>query len=48
MITKEVNGVRKEHRFIRADRFPSIDLAADHAIRKGRQIIDEMGEHIFN
>ncbi|NGR08519.1 hypothetical protein G5B41_13220 [bacterium SGD-2] len=48
VITKEVNGVRKEHRFIRADRFPSIDLAADHAIRKGRQIIDEMGEHIFN
>ncbi len=47
MITKEVDGVVKEHRLVRADRFPSADLAVEHSIRKGRQVIDEQGEAIF-
>jgi hypothetical protein len=47
VISKEIDGMRKEHRFIRADRFTSIDEAADIAIAKGRQIIDEQGENIF-
>lgn len=38
----------REHRFIRADRFPSQDMAADHAIVKGRQIIDQQGERLFD
>ena len=47
VISKEVDGARKEHRFVRADRFTSIDEAADFAISKGRQIIDEQGEMMF-
>ncbi|MCT8997205.1 HlyU family transcriptional regulator [Chelativorans intermedius] len=48
VISKEIDGALKEHTFIRADRFPSADLAADQALRKGRQIIDEQGEAIFD
>ena len=47
VISKEVEGVTREHRFVRADRFASADEAADMAIRKGRQIVDEQGERLF-
>lgn len=47
IISKDLDGEVKEHRFVRADRFPSAELAAEHAIRKGRQIIDEQGEALF-
>lgn len=47
VVSKEVDGVTREHRFIRADRFPSQEMAADHAIVKGRQIIDQQGERMF-
>jgi hypothetical protein len=47
MISKEIDGVRKEHPYVRADRFTSIDEAAEIALVKGRQIIDEQGENIF-
>jgi hypothetical protein len=46
-ITKEIGGVLKEHRFVRADRFASAEDAAEMAIMKGRQIIDQQGERIF-
>ncbi|MCR4267883.1 HlyU family transcriptional regulator [Nitratireductor sp. ZSWI3] len=48
LIWKEIDGVRREHRLVRADRFPSADLAAEHAVRKGRQVIDEQGDRIFD
>ena len=47
VISKEIDGVRREHKYIRADRFTSIDEAADIALVKGRQIIDEQGERLF-
>ena len=47
MVTKEIGGVMKEHKFIRADRFASIDDAAEIALRKGQQIVDEQGERMF-
>jgi hypothetical protein len=47
VVAKEVDGQMKEHRFIRADRFPSRDDAAAHAIRKGIQLVDEQGEGMF-
>jgi hypothetical protein len=47
LITKEIGGAMKEHRFVRADRFASIDDAAEIALSKGRQIIDEQGDRIF-
>lgn len=48
MVTKTVNGEMKEHRFIRADRFSDEDAAADHAILKGQQIVDQLGERVFS
>lgn len=48
VISKEIDGERKEHRFIRADRFATVSDAVDVTIRKGRQIIDEQGERIFS
>lgn len=39
-------GVR-EHRFVRADTHASADDAAEFAVRKGRQIIDQLGDRIF-
>ncbi|MBE7185829.1 MAG: hypothetical protein INR68_15635 [Methylobacterium mesophilicum] len=47
VISKEVDGTVKEHRFIRADRFASLDEASDIALAKGRQIVDEQGERMF-
>lgn len=47
VISKDVDGVLKEHRFVRADRFASADEAADMAIRKGQQIVDEQGDRLF-
>lgn len=48
VITKDVGGTLREHRFIRADRFPSMDDAVEVAIRKGQQMIDEQGERLFD
>ena len=47
VIAKEVDGVVKEHKFIRADRFSSLDEAVDFSLAKGRQIIDEQGERVL-
>ena len=46
-ISKEIDGVRKAHRFVRADRLSSMEDAADVALAKGRQIIDQNGERIL-
>jgi hypothetical protein len=47
VISKDVGGTQKEYRFVRADRFASEDEAADFALTKGRQIVDEQGERMF-
>jgi hypothetical protein len=47
VISKEIDGAVKEHRFIRADRFASLDDAVDISLRKGRQMIDEQGDRVF-
>lgn len=46
-IEKEIGGEVKVHKFIRADRLMSAEIAKDAALSKGRQIIDEQGERIF-
>lgn len=48
IVSKEIDGTLMEHRFIRADRFPSIDQAAETSIMKGQQMIDQMGDQLFN
>jgi len=47
VVSKEVDGVMKEHRFIRADRFAGLDDAVDISIKKGIQLVDEQGERMF-
>ena len=47
IIEREVDGVRKEHRFIRADAYATYDDAVTFTVNKARQIIDLQGEKIF-
>jgi hypothetical protein len=47
-ITKVVGDATKEHRFVRADRYPSIEVATEFTLTKARQIIDEQGEGLFD
>ena len=47
VIAKEIDGAAKEHRFIRADRFASLDDVVEVTIRKGQQMIDEQGDRLF-
>lgn len=47
LIRKEIDGELKEHRFIRADRFATMDDAVNITLIKARQIIDEQGEGLF-
>ena len=47
-IEKEVDGVRKEHRFIRADSHPIYDDAVTFTVAKARQIIDQLGSRLFD
>ncbi|MCO6393082.1 hypothetical protein GTW25_18840 [Aliihoeflea aestuarii] len=47
IVTKEIGGVVKEHRLIRADRFPSLDDATETSLRKAKQMIDEQGDRLF-
>jgi len=46
-ISKEIDGVMKKSRFIRADNSTDKDQAVSHTLSKGRQIIDEQGERLF-
>jgi hypothetical protein len=48
VIEKTVDGVEKQHRFVRADRFGSLEEAVPFVFTKGRQIIDEQGETLFS
>ena len=46
-IEKDIGGVLKSYRFVRAARMSSLDDLIVLALAKGRQIIDEQGEAIF-
>jgi hypothetical protein len=47
-IEKEVGGVLKEHRFIRAEKHPSRDEAVSFSVTKGKQICDQSGDRMFD
>jgi hypothetical protein len=47
-IAREIDGVRRKHRFIRADAHASYDDAVNFTLNKARQIIDLQGERIFD
>ncbi len=47
VISKEVGGEVKEHRFVRAETHPSRGAAAEFSAAKARQLIDEQGDRLF-
>lgn len=47
VISKGVGAETQEHHFIRAETHASRDDAADFALVKGRQIVDELGDRVF-
>jgi len=47
-ITRDVDGVVKEHMLIRADTLESAEAASEAALRKAKQIIDEQGLRLFD
>ena len=46
-IERDIEGERKEHRFIRADAYAAYDDAVSFTVNKARQIIDLQGDKIF-
>ena len=47
VITKEVDGETVEHHFIRADVYVTKEDANNCAIMKGKRLIDERGDRLF-
>jgi hypothetical protein len=47
VIERDVDGARKQHRFIRADAFASCDDAVTFTLSKARQMIDLQGDRLF-
>ena len=47
VIEKEFGDEVKQHRFIRADMYPSEEAATDASVFKAKQIIDMMGDDLF-
>ena len=47
MVSLEEDGVVREHRFIRADRFSDVEQAREMAFEKGRLIADQLGRSVF-
>jgi hypothetical protein len=47
-IIRELEGEKREHHFIRADKITSRDEAIEFIFRKGKQIIDETGPKMFS
>jgi hypothetical protein len=46
-VEKDIDGELKTYPFVRADRFSSKTDAQSAALAKGRQIIDEQGDRVF-
>jgi hypothetical protein len=46
-IEKDTTEGLKEHRFVRADAYPSRDDAIAFTVSKAKQIIDQQGDKIF-
>ena len=46
-IERDVGGVLKIHRFVRADRSPSVEEVTSLALQKGQLMVDQLGESLF-
>lgn len=47
IIIRDIKGEQREHRFVRADRFPNLEDALQMIEIKARRIIDEQGDGLF-
>jgi hypothetical protein len=47
-IEKQIDGEIKTHQLIRADTLDSEEAAAETAVFKARQVIDEQGDRLFD
>lgn len=47
-IEKDVDGVAKSHTLIRADTFDDLGSANEASIGKAKQMIDQMGDRLFD
>ena len=47
VVEKLIDGELRTHRFVRADRFPGVQEAADFTLVKGQQLVDQQGDTIF-
>lgn len=47
-IEKTIGGEMRTHKFVRAEKHPSEQGATDFALTKGRQIIDQLGDRLFD
>ncbi len=47
-IVKEVDGEQRRHDFVRADVFPERDDAAQVSLTKGRLMVDQLGDRVFD
>lgn len=48
VIEKTINGVLKQHAFIRADRSPSVEDMTATALMKGQLMVDQQGDSLFS
>ena len=48
VIEKDFPDGAKQHRFVRAETHPSLVDAASFAITKGKQIVDQQGDRMFD
>ena len=48
VVQKRFGEELKQHNFIRADHHTDWQSACDHALNKGKQIIDEQGDRMFD
>ena len=46
-IEKAVDGVVRQHNFVRADRSPDRDEISEMTLAKGRLMIDQQGDGVF-
>ncbi len=47
LISKEIDGVLKEHHFTRAETHASKETADAYSVEKAKRIIDELGDRVF-
>ncbi|MEM7169107.1 MAG: HlyU family transcriptional regulator [Pseudomonadota bacterium] len=48
VVAKEIDGEQREHAYIRADTYTSKEDAEKFSIAKGRQLVDERGDKLFD